>query len=54
MDKHENIDVLKTRYDIENLETIQKRNLLKKMFNESHNVENGDSYRPEGCFIKDH
>ena len=46
MDKRENIEILKARYSIENLETRRKRNLLKVMFNESHNVENIDSYRP--------
>ena len=47
VDKRENIDILKVRYNIENLGVRRKRNLLKIMFNQSQNVENIDSYRPD-------
>ena len=47
VDKRENINILKVRYNIENLGVRRKRNLLKIMFNQSQNVENIDSYRPD-------
>ena len=47
VEKRENIDVLKARYAVEKLCVRRKRNLLKIMFNESHNDDNIDYYRPE-------
>ena len=47
MNRCENIDTLKTKYNIEKLRDRRKRNLLKIMFGHSHNTENIDYYRPE-------
>ena len=47
IDKKEDIEVLKTRYNIESLYTRRKRSLLKIMFGQSRNMENIDTYRPE-------
>ena len=51
VDKRENIDALKIRYNIENLKTRRKCNLLKIMFNQSRDCENIDHYRPERILI---
>ena len=47
IDKHEDMDILKIRYNIEKLCITRKRNLLKIMFKQSHKNENIDYYRPD-------
>ena len=54
IDKREDIDKLKNRYNIEKLYIRRKRNLLKKMFGYSHNRENIDYYRPERILRSKH
>ena len=47
MEERDDIDKLKTRYNIEKLYIRRKRNLLKIMFGQSLNTDNIDYYRPE-------
>ena len=46
IDRRENIEILKDKYNVETLLTRRKRSLLKIMYKQSLDVTNIDTYRP--------